>query len=322
MRKTKREFQQTNRKLGLICFLAVNLWLAFPAGAWGPLAHFTAAPHGTQLQQNLPDLWESHEYAHAFDFPSYAGKEVSEYFGWSHACQRNGLLTAFTGSYDVGPFSVSLVDVVYPDTPTAYNVPAGVELPGMDMYYIWANKFLAGNQTNLRKKTAQGFVGHNEEDEVVHFSYFLGGSVYNWLVEHALKERWAEFEIYLFLGGGWDPFGGPSMTWSMGCSADAGIINLGQKLFRKNRQTVDAVPVGGDDTIVVETAAEISTRISDQDEKLSEYFSGIGLFNEFNYAKYLYWSAVADAAGWNSTTMTGKYTTAKTDALAAITAMP
>lgn len=323
MTKTKGEFQKTNRKLGLICFLVVNVWLAFPAGAWGPFAHFTAAPSATQSQQNLPDLWESNAYTHGFDFPDYhVGKEVSEYFGWSHACQRNGLLDAWTGTVSIGPVSIPLVSVVYPKTPTEHGVPAGVELPGADMYYIYANKFLAGNQTLLRKRTAQGFRCHNVEDKVVHFSYFLGGSVYNWIVEHAFKERWAEFRVYVELGGDWNLVTlMPTMPLSMGCSADAGIINLGQKVFRKNRQTVDAAPEECD-TIVVETAAEISTRISQQDAKLSSFFSGWWVANDFGLDNYAWYRLVAIAAGWDSSEVWTKYSQAKDDALTAIGTMP
>lgn len=204
-------------------------------------------------------------------------------------------------------------------------MPSGVELPGEDMYYIYANKFLAGNQTFLRKRTAQGFRCHNVEDKLVHYSYYLGGSPYNWIVEHAFKERWAEFIIYTGLGGSWDPVTlMPTVIWSMGCAADAGIINLGQKVFRKNRQTVDVIPVvpGEYDTIVVETAAEISSRISEKHEKLGNFFSGWWIANDFNYNKYAWHCLVAAAAGWNPNTVTTKHATAKADALAAIGAMP
>ncbi|MCD6393896.1 MAG: hypothetical protein J7M40_10360, partial [Planctomycetes bacterium] len=80
-------------------------------------AHWTAAPvNGTQLGQNLPDLWSSDAYSQGFIFPDfYVGKEVSEYFGWCHACQRNGLLSAVSLDINIGPFTVSLVDVVYPN---------------------------------------------------------------------------------------------------------------------------------------------------------------------------------------------------------------
>jgi len=311
-------------KLGLGCFLVLNALLVSLAEAWGPFVHWELSPGGTYLQQSLPDMWSSPAYVHGFSLPSYAGAEVSGYFAWSHGCERNGMLPAvdlYIALDDL--FSVDLFQVVYPATPTQHGVPTGVELPGEDMYYIWTNKFLAANKTTLRKVTAQGFRCHNVEDKVVHFSYFLGGSVYNWIVEHAFKERWAEFVIYIWLGGGWTSLGYPDTMYSMGCQGDAGIINLGQKVFRKNRQTVDQIPVGGYDTIVVETAAEISEKISQKDQEFAGFFNAWdGWFGEFGQAKYVAYNQIATLCGWNPATVIANYITAQSDALTAIGAMP
>lgn len=307
-----------NRLFVFLCCVGLLIFTPSNTGAWGPFAHYTAAPQGTEWNQNLPDLWSSKKGIIGIQLPSYAGLEVSEYFGWSHACRRKGMLSAVDVDISIGPFSVTVLQAVYPKTPTEYGVPAGIEKPGEDIYYIWKNKLLAANKTVKMKKTAHGFVGHNLEDKVVHFSYFEGGSAYKWIVGHAVKEEWAEYCIYVGLGGGWDIYGNPTTPWAMGCSGDEGIINLAQKVFRKNRQTVDAVPdsTGEFKSITVETSDQIAGRISAMNSDLNTYI------DDFSLAYFDFIYLVGAAAGWDATTMFTKYNAAKAAAQAGIAGMP
>ena len=283
--------------------------------AWGPLAHFSAAPTGgTRMTQNLPDLWLSRQDPGG---TTYIGKEVSPFFAWSHACLRNGVANVTTPTtITVGPFSTTIPGSVYPVTPTSYGVPAGIEKAGEDIYAMWTNKVLPANKTEIMAITARGFAGHNAADSAVHFSYFQGGTIYNWLVEHWQKEIWAEYCVYIGVyNGDWDWLGNPTVLVATGCTGDGGAICLAQKVFRKNRQTVDAVPdtTGAFKTITVETKAQVDARISSLD---GNYVNGL---SQTSFVRY---SLIADAAGWDAATLLAKYYQGKAAAATAVGAMP
>lgn len=241
------------------------------AQAWGPLAHI-GAHQPTSRHSNLPDIWVSNKW------PENAGVglEVSPFFAWSHACQRAGVHTE----------SVFIV----PNTPTAYGQPAGVSKPEEVMWQLIGKLwYTTAVDKYLMKETAKGFASHNAADGVVHFEYFLGGSIGNWIVHHAQKEEWAEFLLFQALGGTWQglwrtPTAPPSMIFE--CTGNARIIHLAQKAFRKNRQTVDLVPdsVNAYATISVETVAMIEQRIATKNQELSNY---IYEFNESEYEAWL-----------------------------------
>lgn len=136
------------------------------------------------------------------------------------------------------------------------------------------------------------------------------------------KEKWAEFIVYIENGGYWDG-GCPMMQVTMGCSGDAGIINLGQKVFRKNRQTVDSASTYH--TISVESANAISSRITTKDNDLGDFFSytfaGVPLFAEFTYDDYLDACDLELEASWSRFDLLDDYDDAKIAALTAYASM-
>lgn len=242
MMKTRRLFM-TVFVLGL-CIACASA----RAFAWSPYAHSTTSQGYSSWCLNLPDLWDSKT-----SLWDVGNVQVTAKFGWSHACLRTGR----TGWV--------------PNKPTQYGVPAGIEKPGEDMYHIYKNKLLVPMSGMLR--TAQGFVGHNVGDKKVHFTFFLGNSAFEWGYHHVLKESWADYCLIARdaqLAGQipWRPF--PTYVYNMRCKGDAGMINLAQKVFRKNRQTVDQVPAisGQKETINVMTRNAIAAKIRQLDTKL------------------------------------------------------
>lgn len=144
--------------------------------------------------------------------------------------------------------------------------------------------------------------------------------MYNWVVEHALKETWAEYCVYVGVyNGDWDVFGNPTVSIGVGCVGDGGAICLAQKVFRKNRGTVDAVAdtTGAFKSINVETKEQVDKRISDVGRSMAkdvDEMSAIG-FQEY--------TLIAAAAGWDEPTFWFvKYPLAKGAAATALGAMP
>jgi hypothetical protein len=309
-------------KTRTLVIVAVILFApALRAFAWGPFVHWNVSPNVTLMPyQNLPDLWQSYDPTWG---EVWIGAETSAYFAWSHACQRTGVSTTTVPvpiALGVGLYTITIpVDVVYPNTPTHYGSPNGVEKVEYDIYQIWKNKVLPANATNAMKYTAQGFAGHNAEDGVVHFTYFLGGDPYSWLVGHALKESWwAEYVAYCHLDGDWDYLGNQTQVYNMSCTGDAGSICLAQKVFRKNRQTVDSVPsmAGVFESITVQTKAQITALISTKNNRMATQDS------TFSDTTYEALQVVAATLGWSDTACVGLYNTAKQNAAGAVAAMP
>lgn len=306
----------------------------FPAMGFGPLAHHTAAPAAAaRHQQSLPDLWKSSAMDVAPTLnPFTLGSvdfTVTEAFTWSHACKKRGQrvgLTLYLPNPILGGFITLTVNV--PETPTRYGVPEHIEDPGEDIWYLCQNKLSSGIVSDSMRMTARGFACHNAEDSVVHFTYFLAGDAWNWVVEHSLKETWAEFTLYVAAGGWWED-GWPDSPMSLGLHGDAGMINIAQKVFRKNRQSVDAQPAvsGSRETIAVQTASTISTRISEKDADLSTYF-GRGFLGDyiwvtkFYYERYIDFRDMGYDQGWNAMELVHLRHEAHNAAVAAVASMP
>ena len=159
------------------------LLVACFAGGWGPVAHFQATSVPERNFANLPDIYASNEW-----IVTPSGKEVTAYFGWTHGTRINGLVELVPGAW-------------YPVTPSVYNTPPGTELPETDMYFLVKHKLSASHVDPDMIFTARGFLVHNVEDSVVHFAFFRGASVNDWVTEHLLKEQWAEFVIYYLVSG-------------------------------------------------------------------------------------------------------------------------
>jgi hypothetical protein len=292
----------------IIIFITIMIIaLSAPLWGFGPYDHYKLSPYTYEGYSNLPDIWKSRDedwWCNSLTIGG--GAEPSTYFGWSHDCLRNGV-TYCQGTITIYYNSTPIYDVdfsgYYPNTPTKYGNPSGIEDNANDMYYIWKNKLLAENKTSIMRKTAIGFKIHNTEDYFVHFSFFLAGTPEFWIVDHMLKENWSEFIMYLHNGGDWDELGMPTIVQGMYCQGDAGIINLGQKVFRKNRQTVDAsVALSGSyETIAVETATEISGKIQSKNTEIDKYFDREywGLYSKFDLTRFILYNQIAEAEGWN-----------------------
>lgn len=294
------------------------------AKAWGPLAHYASSVFELRPAQNLPDLWLSRQSPSSPGGTLVVGQEVSEYFGWSHACHREGLVlvpVAYTISI-VSWELVWLAGIAYPEEPT--YTPEGIETPGGDMKEIITSKLASGKYSTdelaLMKRTARGFAGHNAADHVVHFEYFDGGTIDKWIVEHQLKEQWAELVIFTQLGGYWED-GAPVAPYSLGATGHAGLINLAQKVFRKNRQTIDN-QYNPRETIVVETSATIATRISSQNADLQDIYNANGKYQEVFWTTY---QQTAASRGWpilGTDGVLAKYSDACSAAAMAISLIP
>jgi hypothetical protein len=294
-----RALKRTNRYdlragIYLACYLLIGGYRVF---AWGSFAHYQGAPAGLHGQINLPDIAPSRGQI-------LLDLEVTEWFGWGHCCQRMGVT-------NVGP-------VVIPMTPTSYGSPAGIELAEWDMYILYQKmsaEHRASENGDMILQTARGWLAHNVMDSFVHFSYFLGGTANNWLVQHGTKESWADYELFAIATGyPTEPWG--SYIHGMRASGHGGIICLAQKCFRKNRQTVDGLPpiAGVPAPGPVESRVQNDGRISGQDSYLRTT-----LFTEDDYSYYCVQAAVN---GWTVGPMLGLHAIAAASATTAVGSMP
>jgi len=298
--------------------------LAQPAYSWGPLAHALTVEDGHDLvlrhRVNLPDMWDS--WQPFFPGGAVAGGEITRFFGWSHACHRNGLLTLDVQVIipEMNPLyggQVFNIGTQYPETPTWYGAPPGVDRPGHTMYFLIKNKLkdCGGPNETVMLNTARGFAAHNAADRVVHFDVFQGGTIKNW-IDHSVKESWAEFIIYIFDGGWWDEWGTPTKIPGVHATGNPGIINLAQKVFRKNRHTVDAVPdsTGQFRSIDIETAQAISDRISGKAQDLQNL--------TWHEAAWILLALYADNQEWNATDILSSFADARAAVNASLHVMP
>jgi hypothetical protein len=180
------------KRYWLIVSLCVgNMFFAQVVVAFGPISHHGATVCDFQPQASLPDLWTSSAWT-IFNGNAILQVANTEYFSWSHACLRNGTVTAIGSvtipgvGWQITP-SVALVPLL----PNEYNVPEGlVEIPESDMWVIYSTKLLSAHKSDSMRDTLAGFACHNVEDAVVHWDYFSGGSATAWVIDHAVKEMW------------------------------------------------------------------------------------------------------------------------------------
>ena len=287
-----------------VVVLASVLGLDVPKQAvgWGGFAHYRASPAGLARQVNLPDICGD-SYYWTLGLLGVGG-EVKPVFAWGHGCQRTGVHTEY------------LIGVV-PNSPTVYESPTAVELAGRDMYDLVTKMDQEHRDQeieDLMVKTARGWVAHNMMDQVVHFTYFLGDSLHNWF-EHRDKETWADHELFAratdYPTNAWGTY-----AHEMSAVGHPGIVNLAQKCFRKNGQTVDAVPglSGTYETITVESREAISGLIGAQAADLSS--------KTYSLNNYALWQAHANAEGWSASTMVALHASSKSAAQAAVNGMP
>ncbi len=281
---------------GRMATVVLYLACSTEAFGWCPFAHYQGAPPGLAWKVNLPDIVDSKNPLGVLSF------EVSEWFGWGHCCHRMGV-------YTIPP------NLVEPNTPTSHGCPSGVEHSEWDMYHLRSKMTTAHREAEndyLMLLTARGWLAHNMMDSLVHFTYFLGGSAYNWISQHKWKEEWADLVLFEQASGGqWGTY-----EHGMRSTGHGGIICLAQKCFRKNRQTVDGVlpyslawapgPV--------DTRQQIDKWIDNQDKAFidKEYTEG-------DYNTNMNRAAVF---GWNTAAMLAIHATAAANAAAAVGGMP
>jgi hypothetical protein len=292
------DIQMRTPAMYIIAILVAGAIWAIPAKAFGPLAHHVAVPvtgMGWETYQNLPDLWKSWGWGMDWELISPLTVEVdffvSSDFGWSHACQKKGVTPA--ESFTI----IGLIPPVYlhvnlhtAEEPTIYGMPPGVETPESDMLELCSGKLSrTPSEIESMSLTAKGFLCHNVQDLIVHWSYFQAGSAWRWGVEHVLKEMWVEYDVFDSIGGTYDIWGHPEIPetfTSMGATGDPGIINLAQKVFRKNRQNV-AFQGYPREAPGVESSSTIAGHIAGQNSSLGSYVG------EFRASKYSFLNQVA-----------------------------
>jgi hypothetical protein len=243
------------RRLFIMIFAAaVVLIHAFPASAWWPIAHYSMQRElgvdQNQICMNLPDAWPNREY----------WIRITDWFAWSHGVQIDG--------YDYN---------VVPRSPT---YPVDGRYPGYDIYQLATNKIRNANPQ--AQNTAFSFIGHNGMDRNVHFEYFRAGSINNWRVQHLAKEEWADYEIFVAQhGAGSFNQSGKAATFFgtvidhdnpnqvlIPCSADARIIQIAQKVYRKNRRFTNTDNTGHISD--VDTVETINARIQELQQAMSD----------------------------------------------------
>ena len=206
--------------------IIVFAWMGVrSACAWGEISHMRIEnAAGVTSLGELPDAWNN-----------MTGLDISKDFCWTHAVQMTG--HNFYGS---------------PNVPTNRDDRE----PGKIMLYLFKNKL--STPAGDAEATAKSFMFHNAADRVVHYSYFLGGTKDNWLVQHKGKEMWADYLIYIVkFGGGFNAVtntlgfksgGDPTKTLAeigFRCSGDPKTIRLSQQIYIKNRWSTEAGSTDG-----------------------------------------------------------------------------
>ncbi len=246
------------RASGFVVCLALLVGLVVmptSAFAWGALAHVESAPMDPAIEDltyeiNGPDYWgtsyELNFRLNGIDFR--AGGEVKHLFAWTHGCQRQGVngngIVQIPAPF---PLPSGFLWLYVPTVPTTYGSPGGVTIAEWDMYHL-VKQMEPAHRGSLMLSMTRGWLAHNILDAAAHFNIFGGAPVdsldfTDWAI-HAVKEEYMDYIILFHLfpemeqeylhqqGLSYRPPG-------LGADADPSLILLGQKCFRKNRQTVD-----------------------------------------------------------------------------------
>lgn len=212
------------------------------AGAWWPVGHYAVArkcgvPHEEAGLYNLPDAWNSHDWTYS----------ITDNFCWSHSVARDGR------------------NGIVPRPPVYHltREPGKIikDLVDKNKVAHWST----GNQCcteDTALNTAKYFTGHNAADKDVHWAYFQGGTIPQWMTHHETKEEWADYAILMYFGkitfksdGSIDTFWDsavddsvPPMPFDTN-SINCPIIVLAQKVARKNRVILDAEDMSPDEDV-------------------------------------------------------------------------
>jgi hypothetical protein len=253
--------------------------------------------HDLAGNMNLPDAWRNTDWMY----------QITDVFTWTHATQRTGTVLGVA------------------------NTPRIVDdgrWPGRVMYTLATQKVgWPASDIEAAKNTARGFVGHNAMDTVVHFGYFLGGTLPLWATHHRDKETWADYVLWLTKGSGtfhsdgrsarfWDIADVQNSTaWPVviPLSCHAGIARLAQGVARKLRRNMDFDPGTGAESgrySTVEDVQAIDARVAAFRGEMSQ------AVRSMTHDEYDEMVVLANAQGWTVTELEGMFNASRSRAQA------
>jgi hypothetical protein len=301
----------------MIIIALVGVLFTLPTKGFGPIGHCYCSPTEPRSLWLLPDMWQSWEGKLAFD-PIAIGVSfrVSKEFAWSHACMKRGVVGATPIEEIIHAITYTWIGFTVPEQPGNYDSTIA---PEADMYYLCRDKLSTEHVDpewlGVMLNTVRGFAYHNVEDAVVHWGYFKAGTPSNWVFEHYFKEPWVEYAVFVKAGGTWEdgiPVP-PDRLANMGDMGDGCIINLAQKVSRKNRVKVTYDGYAEEKMDVQDAATILSAMASQYDEVA-------GYIDELDQVSWASYQLLAGARSWTSADLNDMLSDA-TDSAASI-AMP
>lgn len=220
--------------------------------SWEAIAHYQLGVEAGGKRfgsfQNLADSW-----------PSHAGWSglwgITEWFAWSHAVQRTGRTDGI------------------PNQPVDAIAQWDA---GKTMYLFYKRGGINGPEAY---ETALGFLMHLAQDQRVHYRYFRGGSIPNWIEEHRYKEQWADCLVYqlaVYRGGagddGFDKDGRPLKLPLVENRGNAKLIARAQQEFVASGLSTD---LDEQVTIQPEDVGQITKRMGDHQAAIRKYLRGV-----------------------------------------------
>jgi len=177
-------------KVTVAVALAVVLGLPSMGFAWWGFVHYRVAKDIVGVDPNYamgPDTFKATD-------DIIIPLSISPEFTWSHAVMASDL------------------DAPPPDIP---QYPHDGRYPGKAMYDLVTKKLSPTTVTSMQGpnayqqspiETSKGFLVHNASDNIVHWSYFLGGDTplacslfpgWMWETNHKFKEEWASYIVLM-----------------------------------------------------------------------------------------------------------------------------
>jgi len=282
--------------------LAVLVLSASLTYAWPGLVHILITEEAgypeLKFYANGPDTYKSTQ-------PLGEGLMPSNYFAWTHI-----LLT---------------VD----DWGTPIE---GVEDPAYDMWILATKKLegLSGQELDVARKTALGWRAHMAADRIVHFDYFPGGTILNW-IQHGEMEGYAAIMAYVDIvcsgvltdafnvefdaEGNWvgDDHGSVKEGYEVQWPGHWGLVSLAQRVYLKNQRKTDNPEP---ETIWPETAQTIGGQAAARESELQGAINGWEFggqlldfwpWNEYYYAIAEYGQLLTQDAPAGSTVLHVKH---------------
>ena len=261
-----------DRAFKIGCFVAVATAVVVPSAyGWPGICHILITEDAgypeLRFYANLPDTYPSTQ-------AWWKGGLPSNYFGWTH------------------------IRLTVSDWPGWGTPVEGVEDPAYDMWVPTTKKLrdLSPTEEQECRRTALGWRAHMAADRVVHFSYFPGGTLANW-ISHAVMEAEAgvltyvdricdrdlerAFNIDLDDQGNWvSGDGSVREGYEPEWLGNWRLVSLAQRVYLKNqRKTAETE----DKTIWPETSQVVSERAA---ERLAEFEGTVSQWNFKGYLPY------------------------------------